>query len=314
MVIRVGMIGLSEGNGHPFSMSAIINGYSDTGLAESGWPVIHEYVKRRHPSEFDARARPRPPLGPRRLAKRGDAARDVHAQSRLHDEGRRAARPDQFHADPERSDANPSGIGQIAFDRLQLDPLAAFGAHLPLPARIRADLARFAPRGTLTQGRLEWEGPAESPTAYSASAEFTKLGMIAQDALPGATGISGRFDMTQDRGDVKMASSNAVLDLPRVFRAPIALDTVQGAVKWERRAGTTTIRVEQLEFANADVAGSASGTYRTAARGPGEIDFVANATRGDARQVDRYLPRSSTMPRATGCTGRLSAAWRPRRA
>lgn len=52
MVIRVGVIGLSEGNGHPFSMSAIINGYSDTGLAQSGWPVIHEYVKRRHPSEF----------------------------------------------------------------------------------------------------------------------------------------------------------------------------------------------------------------------------------------------------------------------
>ncbi len=52
MVIRVGIIGLSEGNGHPFSMSAIINGYSDTGFAESGWPVIHEYVKRRHPSEF----------------------------------------------------------------------------------------------------------------------------------------------------------------------------------------------------------------------------------------------------------------------
>jgi uncharacterized protein (TIGR02099 family) len=182
--------------------------------------------------------------------------------------------------------------GQIAFDRLQLDPLAAFGAHLPLPTRIRADLARFAPRGTLSQGRLQWEGPAEAPTAYSASAEFTKLGMIAQDVLPGATGVSGRFEMTDERGAVEMASSNAVLDLPRVFRAPIALDTVQGAVKWERRAGTTTIRVERLEFANADVAGSASGTYRTAARGPGEIDFVANATRGDARQVHRYLPRS----------------------
>jgi predicted dehydrogenase len=52
MVIRVGVIGLSDGNGHPFSMSAIINGYSESGLAESGWPVIHEYIKRRHPSEF----------------------------------------------------------------------------------------------------------------------------------------------------------------------------------------------------------------------------------------------------------------------
>ena len=52
MVIRVGMIGMSEGNGHPFSMSAIINGFSDEGFAQSGWPVIHDYVKRRHRSEF----------------------------------------------------------------------------------------------------------------------------------------------------------------------------------------------------------------------------------------------------------------------
>jgi predicted dehydrogenase len=52
MVTKVGIVGLSLGNGHPFSFSAIINGYSDAGFAQSGWPVIHEYVKRRHPSEF----------------------------------------------------------------------------------------------------------------------------------------------------------------------------------------------------------------------------------------------------------------------
>ncbi|WP_455389894.1 Gfo/Idh/MocA family oxidoreductase, partial [Petrachloros mirabilis] len=51
-MIRVGILGISDGNGHPFSFSAIINGYSETGLAASGWPVIHEYVRRRHPSEF----------------------------------------------------------------------------------------------------------------------------------------------------------------------------------------------------------------------------------------------------------------------
>lgn len=52
MVIRIGMIGVSEGNGHPFSLSAIINGYSDPELAASGWKVIHDYVRRRDPSEF----------------------------------------------------------------------------------------------------------------------------------------------------------------------------------------------------------------------------------------------------------------------
>jgi predicted dehydrogenase len=51
-VRSIGIIGLSEGNGHPFSFGSIINGYSPEGLANSGWPGIYDYVRRRHPSEF----------------------------------------------------------------------------------------------------------------------------------------------------------------------------------------------------------------------------------------------------------------------
>jgi Oxidoreductase family, NAD-binding Rossmann fold len=52
LVKSFGIIGLSEENGHPFSYSSIINGYSPEGLAASGWPGIYEYVRRRHASEF----------------------------------------------------------------------------------------------------------------------------------------------------------------------------------------------------------------------------------------------------------------------
>src|SRR5271157_929495 len=52
MVKSIGIIGMSEGNGHPFSYGSIINGYSSEGLAASGWPGIYEYVRRRHASEF----------------------------------------------------------------------------------------------------------------------------------------------------------------------------------------------------------------------------------------------------------------------
>src|SRR6202142_2691783 len=52
MVKSIGIIGMSEGNGHPFSYSSIINGYSPEGLAASGWNGIYEYVRRRHASEF----------------------------------------------------------------------------------------------------------------------------------------------------------------------------------------------------------------------------------------------------------------------
>ena len=187
-------------------------------------------------------------------------------------------------------DRPPSG--QLEFDQLQLKPLVALSSHLPLPDRILADLARYSPRGNLAHGRLRWEGTAESPSTYAASAEFTDLGLVAQDALPGAAGLSGRFVATNADGELKIASRNAMVDLPRVLLAPIVFDSLQSAVKWERREGKTVVRIEQLEFANADAAGGASGTYRTTAKGPGEIDLVAHATRADARQVYRYLPRS----------------------
>ncbi len=182
--------------------------------------------------------------------------------------------------------------GELDFDQLQLAPLVALAAHLPLPERIRADLARFAPRGTLTRGRLRWEGPAESPASYEAAAEFAQLGLTAQDAFPGATGLTGRFAATHEGGELRLASANATVDLPRILLAPVAFDTLQSLVKWERRDGRTTVRLEQLDIANADVAGEVTGTYRTLAHGPGEVDMVARASRGDARQIHRYLPRT----------------------
>ena len=50
--IKIGIIGFSSGNGHPFSFSSIINGYSDEGYKDSGWDVIHQYLKLRDKSEF----------------------------------------------------------------------------------------------------------------------------------------------------------------------------------------------------------------------------------------------------------------------
>jgi predicted dehydrogenase len=50
--IKLGIIGINEGNGHPFSFSAIINGYDPEGMKNSGWDVIYNYLEVRDPSEF----------------------------------------------------------------------------------------------------------------------------------------------------------------------------------------------------------------------------------------------------------------------
>ena len=42
--LKLGIIGLSAGNGHPYSWSAIFNGYDPSVMADCGFPVIPEYL------------------------------------------------------------------------------------------------------------------------------------------------------------------------------------------------------------------------------------------------------------------------------
>ena len=94
LVIRTGIIGLSEGNGHPFSFSAIVNGYDDRAFAAAGWPVIHNYLKAQGPERFG--------IPGVRVTQRVDAgcAADEHAVRRLQDRnGMRHATGDDRHVD-----------------------------------------------------------------------------------------------------------------------------------------------------------------------------------------------------------------------
>lgn len=43
--LKIGIIGISEGNGHPFSWSAIFNGYDDFFMKNCPYPIIYEYLR-----------------------------------------------------------------------------------------------------------------------------------------------------------------------------------------------------------------------------------------------------------------------------
>ena len=44
MRLRLGLIGLSPGNGHPYSWAAICNGYDPDALGDCGFPAIGTYL------------------------------------------------------------------------------------------------------------------------------------------------------------------------------------------------------------------------------------------------------------------------------
>lgn len=45
-ILKLGIIGMSEGNGHPYSWSAIFNGYNQNYMKDCPFPVIPEYLSK----------------------------------------------------------------------------------------------------------------------------------------------------------------------------------------------------------------------------------------------------------------------------
>lgn len=50
--LDLGLIGVSEGNGHPYSFASIVNGYSPSGFADTEWGVILDYLEAKDAAEF----------------------------------------------------------------------------------------------------------------------------------------------------------------------------------------------------------------------------------------------------------------------
>jgi uncharacterized protein (TIGR02099 family) len=198
--------------------------------------------------------------------------------------------PTDFHLTLQEGVNGKTPGGRMEFNNLQLGPLTAMAAHLPLPETWRRKLAAYAPRGTLFQGLLEWRGEATEFASFAARGRFVDLGLAAQEEMPGIAGLTGSFDATQLGGTVRVQSHALGFAMPRLFAEPIAFDNAQARIGWSLERGEYAISFEQLVFSNPHVSGNANGTYRTAADGPGTIDLNVQLSRADAAQVYRYLP------------------------
>ncbi|HKU47709.1 MAG TPA: YhdP family protein, partial [Burkholderiales bacterium] len=184
----------------------------------------------------------------------------------------------------------PQAGGVLAASALDLQAIADLVESLPLPPQISGLLDELAPRGRLSQARLEWSGPFDAPTRFEARARFADLAMRARDAVPGFSGLSGSVEATHERGKLTLSSSKAALELPRVFpEARIPLDTLAGQLDWERAKGVA-VRVSSLSFANDHASGNLFGSYAWTGEGPGTLDLSAVLNRADGRYAERYLP------------------------
>lgn len=199
--------------------------------------------------------------------------------------------PAQFALQWRPGDAGREEQGDVRIDALQLQPLAQLGEFLPLPQPLRRFLAEAAPQGSVSDMHFDWLGPLSKPQRFSARGHFERLGMRAYAGLPGFAGISGNIDGNEKGGTALLNATKAQLELPRVFAEPVRnFDTLTAQLGWSHAGDALQLKLSNIAFANADLAGTAFGSYSTAADGPGVIDLTARLNRADARHVAHYIP------------------------
>ncbi|MDH4189757.1 MAG: YhdP family protein, partial [Betaproteobacteria bacterium] len=198
--------------------------------------------------------------------------------------------------------AADGGIAQAKLSAalIEIVPLMSLARYAPLPAGSRERLDSLNLQGRLLDVQFDWRGEPAATPHFAAKARFEGLGMQASDRLPGFSGLSGALDFDEARGAISVAGSAVAIELPRVFPEPIGFDALDAKLGWEAAGDAgISIRVASLSFANAQLSGSASGSYAWDASGPGEIDLTAQLARVDGGRIGGYLPHASIMGEAT---------------
>lgn len=191
-----------------------------------------------------------------------------------------------------RENAQTAAInGNASASFVDIVALQSLAAYLPLDAKTRDLLVKHQPQGRIAELRASWGLVGEDLKHYSLKAGFEKMGVLAGGYFPGASGVSGRVDLTEKGGDLLIDAGASSLSFPSIFPEPeTVLDSLKAKINWKAGVAGVNIKLDKLEFAGPGAAGSARGTYLYTGHDAGEIDLTAKIDRADAKVVWRYMP------------------------
>jgi uncharacterized protein (TIGR02099 family) len=202
-----------------------------------------------------------------------------------------AIEPTDFVARWEAPSALRPGRAEFETPALRLEPLVLLAEYLPLSPLARARLAAVQPRGTVRDVRLGWTGDSGRTERYFLHGRFSGLGARAWERVPGFSGLSGQVDASEGGGHLSLASEQAAVQLPGILNETEArFDRLAAQIDWRLAPDRFELRLNRISVANADLAGTLSGSFATRPGSRGVIDLTGNFSRADGRAAYRYVP------------------------
>lgn len=204
---------------------------------------------------------------------------------------------------------------ELSAKTLDLESLAHFAEHLPIPLDQRQILIDFAPKGVLRDFVARWQGSYPEISSYSIKGQFQNLMMRPQaaqlaraktaklpakaavPAIPGFENLTGSIEANDKGGSFTLDSSNLFLQLPSYFVDPnMPFNRLQMRAQWQLQANDRLeFQVKQMEFDQDGASGSLSGVHTLSMRQTdlGELDLSGKLNGFDLKTITRYIPEQA---------------------
>ncbi|HEY6645286.1 YhdP family protein [Povalibacter sp.] len=184
-------------------------------------------------------------------------------------------------------------------DRLVLENLWPLLAYLP-ESEASAHLRALQARGTITNLALTVATTQrDASLAYEVKADLTDVGVRPVRRMPGISGVTAHIEGDEGNGTAHLDSRQLGFELPRMFRTPLAAQSAQGDVRWQRIPEGWRIASDELRVVTDD--GNAQGRIAvTVPQDKSSLVLDLEATGDDLRVAStaKYLPANKLSPKA----------------
>lgn len=140
------------------------------------------------------------------------------------------------------------------------------------------------------QGAISMLSVAELDGQYALNATFQGVHTHAAAGYLGLSNLSGNLQASAQQGQVVLESHQVKVESAGLFRAPILLDQLRGAITWQREDQQWQVQSSGVEIANAHGRARAWGTMRLAAAAEPWLDFQVRYQDIKVNAARHYLP------------------------
>jgi len=194
-----------------------------------------------------------------------------------------------FSASVQRMDENAMPKIALLVERLDLQEaswLAQFFA--PLPEEQSKLLADAQLKGNLENFSLFADLDAKSAAL---SGRFANIGVAPRSSVPGIENLTGRIKGSEKQGVITLATEDAWLTAPDLFREPLPIKRLQGALDWQQTKDGWSVSSQMTQLDSLSFQSNTRFRIDIPESGkPVFMDLQSAFTGEDARDVSHYLP------------------------